>query len=121
MWNVACEIAGQDKPEVVECTNPDIEVNRFRFKNAKANIVVSYNGHVRRVYENGEVVENNLEYPPTLKSVEDFADALAFMSYVGTTMDYMSQVSGTTKKQRTRYLARRLKQAEEHAVETEAA
>jgi len=111
MWNVACEVNGQENPEVVECTNPDSEVNRFRFKDSNAHIVVTYNGHTRRVYKNGEITKDVLEYPEPLKAVEDYADSLAFMAYVGNRKDYLDQVSGTTKKQRARLVERRHKAA----------
>ena len=123
MWKVACKVKGQEKPEVVECTNPDSEVNRFLFKDAKAHVTVTYGEEdvTRRVYNDGVLRVDVVGYREPLKSIDDYADALAFMAYVGTRKDYITQVSGTTKKQRNRLIERRLTAARKDAAKRKAA
>lgn len=100
-----------DTTEEVTTANPIAEVRRFLFKNVDAQIEVLYNGIVRREYKGNTVVEDNINYPGTLKSINDYADALTFVAFVGERVDFLPEVRSTTKKQRSRLLSRRVAQA----------
>ena len=114
MWKVSLLVPGVDEPNSVITANPDGEVNRFLFKDPKANIRVEFEGELRREYKDGVLTADNIEYPKKLKSVEDYADALTFMAYVGERRDYMQDIAGSTKKQRDRIIRRRLDQLQKH-------
>lgn len=108
MWKVTLLVPGAEEPTSVVTANPDSEVQRFLFKDANAHIKVEFDGSLRREYKDGKIQQDILEFPKPVKLMEDGADALAFMAYVGERRDYIDEVKGTTKKQRDRLLRRRL-------------
>lgn len=118
-WKVIGYVSGTS--EEVTTANPIADVRRFQFKDATARIEVLYNGIIRRVYEAGEVVEDVIDYPNPLKTIEDYADALTFAAFVGERVDYLVEVRSTTKKQRQRLLTRRVAQIKKQSQIAEAA
>jgi hypothetical protein len=111
MWKVTLnkEAAGEDiKPEFVITENPDAEVRRFLFKDPKANITVVYNNVLRKRYIGGRVTMDVLEYPIVKKSMDDYADALTFLNFVGERRDQLPYICSKTKAQRDRYLSRKI-------------
>lgn len=111
MWKVTLidtEAEEGTIPESVTTTNPESEVRRFLFKNPKADICVEYNDTLRRQYVSGKVVVDIIEYPVDKKTIDDYGDALVFMAFVGERRDYMQDINSKTKKQRDRFLSRRV-------------
>lgn len=117
MWNVT---VGADK---IPTQAPGLVIKKQAFMRQGERIEVHFGEHLRRVVENGKVVEDNPELPEgfKLKSLEDYASAIAYVKFVGESGDYIDELKGTTKKQRDRSLRRLIKQSQIVVEETSTA
>lgn len=120
MFTVSTMINGDEN--TVATSNPLAEVQSALFKDSSAKITISMQQRVRRVYEGNSIVEDspsNISNP--LRSLEDFAREFAWLNLVGGLEDYMGDLRGTTKRQRTRKLERARKVVVDKTVVAEAA
>lgn len=115
MFTVNMIINGNEN--TVATSNPLAEVQSALFKDRNAKITILMQQRVRRVYEHNAIVE---DYPSNisnaLRSLEDFAREFAWLNLVGGLEDYMGDLRGTTKRQRTRKLERARKVVVEKTV-----
>ena len=107
MWNVKGTVIGLE-PEVVRTSNPMAEINRFLFKDPKANITLKFGDDLvlRRAYVNGKLKTDALTTGNKLTTTELYAQELEFLEMQGRRTVYVTGLRGTTKKQRERRLQR---------------
>jgi hypothetical protein len=119
MWKVTLDnkkVLADGKSQFVITANPAAEVKRFLFKDPKANITVTYNNILRRRYVYGKITVDVFVYPIEKKSMDDYGDALTFLTFVGERRDQLQHICGKTKPQRDRYLSRKIIAAQKVSI-----
>lgn len=120
MFTVSTVINGDEN--TVATSNPLAEVKSALFKDSNAKVTISMEQRVRRVYNGNTIVEDNpSNISNPLRSLEDFAREFAWLNLLGGLDDYMVELRGTTKRQRTRKLERARKVVVDKTVVAEAA